>query len=80
MANLGETCAATKSVQVNNYNIYRAPKVGKLDRSLNFTVTRGNMRVNENQTRSDQRGKEHFEMLHPLPERIFVPMSNAVTS
>jgi hypothetical protein len=79
MTNFGETCAATKnSVQVNNYKIYRAPKVGKLDRSLKFTVTRGN--VNENQTRSDQRGKEHFEMLHPLPERIFVPMSNAVTS
>jgi len=46
------------SVQVNNYNIYRARK---LDHWLNFTVTRhkammtqGNLCVNENQIRADE--------------------------
>jgi len=45
-------------LQVNNYNIYRAPKARKLDHLLNFTVTqhnamvaRGNVCVNENQIR-----------------------------
>jgi len=64
MTTLGETCAVTKNgVQVNNnnYNIYRAPKVRKLDRSLYFIVTRGNVCVNENQIRDQTKeGRRAF--------------------
>lgn len=53
-----DVLSVKNSVQVNNYNIYRARR---LDRWLNFTVTRhkammtqGNLCVNENQIRGNE--------------------------
>src|SRR5487761_1603366 len=62
MTTLGERCAVVKnSVQVNNYNIYRAPRVRKLRSVVEFyRDTRQRACKRKPNTRSDQSGAKNI--------------------